>query len=162
MTITTVAADARQSFERNGYVIARSLFTSKEAALHASWIDELAARPPSIGREMVYFEDSLTEPGARVLSRIERFAGYHDGLASLVADRRVLDAVAALLGDEPTLFKEKVNFKIRDAQVQKVPYMLVVGDREVESGAASVRSRTSAMARRSADRAECRIVRTGT
>ena len=112
MTFTAAAADVRQSFERDGYVIARSLFTPEEAGLHARWIDELAARPPSVGREMTYFEDSLTEPGARVLSRIERFAGYHDGLASLVADRRVLDAVAALLGDEPTLFKEKVNFKM--------------------------------------------------
>ena len=38
--------------------------------------------------------------------------------------------------------REKVNFKIREAQVQKVPYMLVIGDREVESGQAAVRSRT--------------------
>jgi threonyl-tRNA synthetase len=38
--------------------------------------------------------------------------------------------------------REKVNFKIREAQTQKVPYMLVVGDREVESGQAAVRART--------------------
>ncbi|MGA3205401.1 MAG: threonine--tRNA ligase [Bryobacteraceae bacterium] len=37
--------------------------------------------------------------------------------------------------------KEKVQLKIRDAQMQKVPYMLVVGDREAESGAVSVRHR---------------------
>jgi threonyl-tRNA synthetase len=37
--------------------------------------------------------------------------------------------------------KEKVNLKIRDAQLQKIPYMLVVGDREVESGSVSVRNR---------------------
>jgi threonyl-tRNA synthetase len=37
--------------------------------------------------------------------------------------------------------KEKVNLKIREAQLQKVPYMLVVGDREAESGAVSVRHR---------------------
>jgi threonyl-tRNA synthetase len=36
---------------------------------------------------------------------------------------------------------EKVNFKIREAQVQKVPYMLVVGDREEEAGNVSVRHR---------------------
>ena len=29
---------------------------------------------------------------------------------------------------------EKVNLKIRDAQLQKIPYMLVVGDREQENG----------------------------
>jgi len=37
--------------------------------------------------------------------------------------------------------KEKVNLKIRDAQIQKVPYMLVLGDREAEAGAVSVRER---------------------
>ncbi|HEX4810655.1 MAG TPA: threonine--tRNA ligase [Bryobacteraceae bacterium] len=36
---------------------------------------------------------------------------------------------------------EKVNFKIREAQLQKIPYMLVVGDREVQAGQVSVRNR---------------------
>jgi threonyl-tRNA synthetase len=36
---------------------------------------------------------------------------------------------------------EKVNLKIREAQLQKIPYMLVVGDREAQSGQASVRHR---------------------
>ena len=36
---------------------------------------------------------------------------------------------------------EKVNFKIREAQLQKIPFMLVVGDREAQSGKASVRHR---------------------
>ena len=37
---------------------------------------------------------------------------------------------------------EKMGYKIREAQLQKIPYMLVVGDREVENGAVSVRLRT--------------------
>ena len=36
---------------------------------------------------------------------------------------------------------EKVNLKIRDAQLQKVPYMLVVGDREAQAGQVAVRNR---------------------
>jgi len=36
---------------------------------------------------------------------------------------------------------EKVNLKIREAQLQKVPYMLVVGDKEVQSGQVAVRNR---------------------
>ena len=40
--------------------------------------------------------------------------------------------------------KEKVNLKIREAQLQKVPYMLVVGDREAETGTVSVRHRKHA------------------
>ena len=37
---------------------------------------------------------------------------------------------------------ERVNAKIRDAQLQKIPYMLVVGDREADAGAAAVRLRS--------------------
>jgi threonyl-tRNA synthetase len=37
---------------------------------------------------------------------------------------------------------EKIGYKIREAQLQKVPYMLVIGDREVADGAVSVRSRS--------------------
>ena len=37
---------------------------------------------------------------------------------------------------------ERMNAKIRDAQMQKVPYMLVIGDREVDAGAVSVRLRS--------------------
>jgi threonyl-tRNA synthetase len=36
---------------------------------------------------------------------------------------------------------EKVNFKIREAQLQKIPYMLVVGDREQENNQVAVRNR---------------------
>ena len=36
---------------------------------------------------------------------------------------------------------EKIGKKIRDAQLEKVPYMLVLGDKEVEAGAVSVRTR---------------------
>jgi threonyl-tRNA synthetase len=39
---------------------------------------------------------------------------------------------------------EKVNFKIREAQLQKIPYMLVVGGREAEKGLVSVRNRKHA------------------
>ncbi len=38
--------------------------------------------------------------------------------------------------------QEKIGYKIREAQLQKVPYMLVIGDREVAEGTIAVRSRT--------------------
>ena len=38
--------------------------------------------------------------------------------------------------------QEKIGYKIREAQLQKVPYMLVVGDRESTEGTVSVRTRT--------------------
>lgn len=36
---------------------------------------------------------------------------------------------------------EKIGYKIREAQLQKIPYMLLVGDKEIEDGAVSVRKR---------------------
>ena len=36
---------------------------------------------------------------------------------------------------------EKIGYKIREAQMQKVPYMLVIGEKEVENNNVSIRSR---------------------
>jgi threonyl-tRNA synthetase len=40
------------------------------------------------------------------------------------------------------LRNEKIGFKIRERTIQKIPYLLVVGDKEVESDAVAVRTRT--------------------
>jgi threonyl-tRNA synthetase len=56
--------------------------------------------------------------------------------------RSVLDRLkAAGLRAELDDRQEKIGYKIREAQLQKVPYMLVVGDRESADGAVSVRTR---------------------
>lgn len=43
---------------------------------------------------------------------------------------------------ETDLRNEKIGFKIREAQMHKTPYMLIIGDKEAENGTVSVRSRT--------------------
>ncbi|MCE1228758.1 MAG: threonine--tRNA ligase [Firmicutes bacterium] len=50
-------------------------------------------------------------------------------------------ALALGLRAEHDLRNEKVNAKIRDAQLQKIPYMLVIGDREAAEGTVAVRHR---------------------
>ena len=37
--------------------------------------------------------------------------------------------------------QEKIGYKIREAQLSKVPYMLILGEKEVESGSVGVRAR---------------------
>ena len=66
-----------------------------------------------------------------------------------IADRHqpYADEVAATLREagfrvEVDARSERMNAKIRHAQLQKVPYMLVAGDREAESGTVAVRVRT--------------------
>ena len=45
---------------------------------------------------------------------------------------------------EADIRNEKIGFKIREAEKNKIPYMLVVGDKEVQSGMVSVRGRSGA------------------
>ena len=55
---------------------------------------------------------------------------------------RVTEALkAAGVRAEADLRSEKMNYKIREAQLQKIPYMLVVGDKEAAEGTVSVRAR---------------------
>src|ERR1043165_2882532 len=59
---------------------------------------------------------------------------------------RALEVVEALraagLRAEPDVRGEKIGHKIREAQLEKFPFMLVLGDGEAASGAVPVRSRT--------------------
>ena len=43
---------------------------------------------------------------------------------------------------ELNMSRDRMNAKIRDAQLQKIPYMLIIGDREASAGAVAVRTRT--------------------
>ena len=52
------------------------------------------------------------------------------------------DLTACGIRVETDTRNEKLGFKIREAQMQKIPYMLVLGDKEVEDGTVSVRTRT--------------------
>ena len=65
-------------------------------------------------------------------------ADRHVEYAQSVADQLREAGLRIELDDR----SERMNAKIRDAQVQKVPYMLVMGDREIEAGQVSVRLRS--------------------
>jgi threonyl-tRNA synthetase len=64
----------------------------------------------------------------------------HMEYAQKVKDRLASEGLRVTLDER----SEKVNLKIRDAQLQKIPYMLVVGDREAENNTVSVRNRKHA------------------
>jgi threonyl-tRNA synthetase len=71
---------------------------------------------------------------AVVLPISEKVQGY----AQQVADRLRAGGVRVELDSR----SEKLQAKIRDAQLQKVPFMLVCGKKEEEAGTVSVRSRS--------------------
>ncbi len=68
-------------------------------------------------------------------------------LSENLADKaKEIEAKLAAAGLRVTsdLRSEKIGYKIREAQLEKVPYMLVIGNKEVEEGTVSVRSRKNA------------------
>nr|WP_067291318.1 threonine--tRNA ligase [Marinobacterium profundum] len=99
-----------------------------------------------------------------ILGSFERFIGilienYAGALPAWLAPQQVAvlnitdkqaeysKKVAQLLEDkgfraQADLRNEKIGFKIRERTLQKVPYLLVVGDKEVESGSLAVRTRS--------------------
>ena len=75
----------------------------------------------------------LSPVQAVVLPIADRHVEYGEGVRQQL--------IAAGLRVEIDSRQEKINYKIREAQLQKVPYMLVVGDREAAENTVSVRSR---------------------
>ena len=71
---------------------------------------------------------AVRHPGGRPAQRL-RWSGW----------RRSLEAAGC--GSRSTRRTESMGRKIRDNELRKVPYMLIVGDREVEGGTVSMRSR---------------------
>ena len=69
--------------------------------------------------------------------RIMTITNRADDYAYQLKDRLEKEGMRVSVDDR----NEKIGFKVRDAQTQKIPYMLVLGDQEVENGTAALRSR---------------------
>ena len=76
----------------------------------------------------------LSPVQAVVMPVSEKYADY--------AEKVTAELDAAGLRVKSDLRPEKIGYKIREAQLQKIPYMLIVGEKEVAAGTVSVRSRS--------------------
>jgi threonyl-tRNA synthetase len=79
------------------------------------------------------FPTWLAPVQVKILPITDRQVAYARELAATMFDQEIRVEV-----DERS---EKIGYKIREAQLEKVPYTLVVGDKEVESGSVAVRKR---------------------
>ena len=74
---------------------------------------------------------------APVQVRILPIADAHKEYASKLKQQLEDEGIRVELDDR----QEKIGYKIREAQLQKIPYMLIIGEKEVEENAVGVRSR---------------------
>ncbi|MDW7670199.1 MAG: threonine--tRNA ligase [Bacillota bacterium] len=74
---------------------------------------------------------------APIQARILPISEKHHEAALSLKNQLAAEGIRAELDDR----NEKIGYKIREAQMQKVPYMLIMGDREVEENKVNLRSR---------------------
>lgn len=79
------------------------------------------------------FPTWLCPEQVRVLPISDKYADYADSVAAKIREHKIYV--------EADHRAEKLGYKIRDARLARVPYILVVGEKEQETGAVSVRSR---------------------
>ena len=112
----------RDNAERTPVVIQRAILGSLDRFMAYLIEETMGAFPVWLAPEQV-----------RVLPISEKFMDY----AATVRDRLADAGIRAELDER----SEKIGYKIREAQNQKVPYMLIVGEKEQEAGLVAVRTR---------------------
>jgi hypothetical protein len=100
-----------EQFHRDGFLVVRGMYNAEEMKDISSWTDEVSGSPEVPGHYMMYFEASKQD-GSRIISRIEDFVSFHEGLSELITRRRMQQAVSDLFGESAVLFKDKINFKL--------------------------------------------------
>ncbi len=108
--------------KKNPYIIHRTSIGCYERTL-ALLIEKYAGAFPTW----------LAPTQVKVMSLSERHADYVSDIAEKMSK--------AGIRVELDTRNEKIGYKIREAQMEKIPYMVVCGDKDIESGAISVRMR---------------------
>ena len=90
-----------------------------------------------VGILIEHFNGAFPPWLAPVQAMVIPIADRHVEYARGVAEQLAAAGIRAEVDDS----SERMNKKIREAQLQKIPYMLVVGDKESEAGAVAVRTR---------------------
>ena len=115
----------KDGIKKNPYIIHRTSIGCYERTL-ALLIEKYAGAFPAW----------LAPTQVKVMPIVEKQADYCAEVCQKLRDR----GFRVELDDR----NEKIGYRIREAQMEKVPYMLVAGDREMEAGRISVRSRKAA------------------
>jgi 2-aminoethylphosphonate dioxygenase len=99
-------------YQRDGFLVCRGLFDENEVAELRRATDEVQGWPELPGMWMVYGEQSLREPGRRLVNRIENFYPHHPGFKRFFDGDKLLGRASDLFGEPAVLFKDKINFKL--------------------------------------------------
>jgi hypothetical protein len=100
-----------QAYNEQGFILVEDFYTAEEHSSLVQFCNDLQNWGEAKGKWMQYYEKN-TATGEKQLCRTENFTPYHDKLRTYVRSQRLMDVLKALHGEEYTLFKEKVNYKL--------------------------------------------------
>jgi hypothetical protein len=102
----------QEQMQRDGALVVRNFFHAPQVEELLQWTEDLQNAPEVSGRHWVYHEDSVRQPGVRLIQRIENFCPYHAGFDRLIRYGALAHWAGVLMGGPVVLFKDKINFKM--------------------------------------------------
>ena len=133
-TIITVQVDFQLAEKFDMYYIDKDGSKVRPVIIHRT---SLGCYERTLAMVIERFAGAFPTWLAPVQVKVLSIADAHIDYAKKVRDELQKAGIRVELDDR----QEKIGYKIREAQLQKVPYMLVVGDKEKEANAVGVRSR---------------------
>lgn len=107
----TLSTQQKAFFDEKGYLILRDILSEDETKALQRWSQEVHDLPRTQDVPWMPYEE-VQPDGKRVLCRTENFANYHEGFNGLLRGEQLLDILQQLSGEEMSLFKEKINYKL--------------------------------------------------
>jgi len=133
-TIITVQVDFQLAEKFDMYYIDKDGSKVRPVIIHRT---SLGCYERTLAMVIERFAGAFPTWLAPVQAKILPISDAHVDYAKQVREELQKSGIRVELDDR----QEKIGYKIREAQLQKVPYMLVVGDKEKEANAVGVRSR---------------------
>ncbi len=110
----------KKVFSAKGFVVLEGFFEKGVMDRVSAWLDELQQSVKTFDHAAKYYEKSpLT--GENILVRVEHVLGDHDrDIAELLLGPKTIEYLTQLLGESPSLFKEKINYKWPGCRADKL------------------------------------------
>ncbi len=107
----TEARKLQDHFRTHGYVLLKNYLDEESLLILRDCAVALDSLPDKPGKIMKYYELSSCD-GSRILNRVEQFADSFSDINALLTEGVIAEAVKLVSGISPSLFKEKINFKM--------------------------------------------------
>ena len=103
--------DELSKYKKDGFLICKNIFKPDEVKNLVKWSKEVENYKETTEKWMLYFDPSLKNKNKMILTRVENFVTYHEGLNNLLNSKNFINIVSQLFNEKAILFKDKYHLK---------------------------------------------------